>query len=146
MAARKQKSKKRSGANSPPEEIVFFIDRSLGHSQLANSLRALGEVVITHDEKFPSDTPDDVWLKEAGRKGWVVLTHDTRIRYRKMEREALIENNTKAFVLTAKCLRGHEIAEVFVNSIASIKKLVGKYDNSLIATISRSSSVTVKYP
>ncbi len=146
MAAHQRKSKKQLDANSQPDEVIIFIDRSLGHNQLATSLRDLGESVIAHDEKFPADTPDDIWLEAAGKNGWIVLTHDTKIRYRQAERNALIEHNTKAFVLTAKGLRGEEIVDVIIKSITQIKKISQKHNSALIATITRSSKIVIKYP
>ena len=59
-----------------------------------------------HDEYFPSDARDEEWLAEVGRRGWVVLTKDTRIRYRTTELAALMRSGVTAFVLTSGNLRG----------------------------------------
>jgi hypothetical protein len=40
--------------------------------------------------------------------GWVVLTKDSRIRYRSLERDALIRAGVRAFVLTARDMTGHD--------------------------------------
>ena len=36
---------------------------------------------MTHAERFPDGSPDEVWLREAGRHGWLVLSKDAYIRY-----------------------------------------------------------------
>jgi hypothetical protein len=36
-------------------------------------LRVAGATVVAHDECFEPDTPDEDWLAEAGRRGWIVL-------------------------------------------------------------------------
>jgi len=36
--------------------------------------------VIAHDDLFPQDTDDEVWLRHAGERGWIVLTKDEKIR------------------------------------------------------------------
>src|SRR5437899_2965793 len=91
MAADRKISKRPSAASSgsaPPEPIVFFIDRSRGRKIVAQALRDVGATVEIHDDHFPPDAKDEVWLTEVGRRGWVVLTKDDRIRYRLTERTA----------------------------------------------------------
>ena len=63
------------------EPYTFFVDRSLGSGLVPDALRQENERVVVHDEQFgDQDTPDVVWLKEAGARRWVVLTKDARIR------------------------------------------------------------------
>jgi PIN domain nuclease of toxin-antitoxin system len=81
MTASEGTSKKRSGLNlpSPPESLVFFVDRSLGRHVIPDALRASNAQVELHDTHFPEDAQDRVWLAEAGKRGWVVLTKDKRL-------------------------------------------------------------------
>ena len=145
MAARRKKSKKQSDASLQlEEELTFFIDRSLGHKLLAQSLLDNDEKVIVHDDLFAQDTIDEVWLEEAGKKNWIVLTHDTKIRYRKSETDALLAHDVRAFVLTAKKLTGKEIAGVIVKALPRIKKLISKTPAPFIAHITRSGDVKIK--
>ncbi|MEZ5583574.1 MAG: hypothetical protein R3F37_13265 [Candidatus Competibacteraceae bacterium] len=44
-----------------------------------------------HDDHFAQDTPDTEWLAEIGKRGWFVLTHDGRIRYKPNEQEAVFQ-------------------------------------------------------
>jgi hypothetical protein len=44
---------------------------------------------------------DEDWLPVVGSNGWVVLMRDKRIRYRRPERERLMQHGVKAFCLTA---------------------------------------------
>ena len=119
-------SKKPSDANSPapPEPLVFFVDRSIGRKVIPAALRQAGEEVRVHDDLFPQDAKDEDWLTEVGKRGWIVLTKDTRIRYHTIEVNALRAAAVRAFVLTAKGdLSGQEMAEVFVKALPAIKKL-----------------------
>lgn len=91
--------RKPSAASSPPREPpTFFVERSLGKGILVAALRARGLNVVVHDEILPQDALDPVWLRLAGREGWIVLTKDGRIRYREIERTALIESRVRAFI------------------------------------------------
>jgi hypothetical protein len=54
MAANGETSKKPSDANlpSPPEHLIFFIDRSLGRKVVPGALRAAGEEVASTTSIF----------------------------------------------------------------------------------------------
>jgi predicted nuclease of predicted toxin-antitoxin system len=139
-------SKKRSGANSrlkPPKPPVFFIDRSLGKKAVADALRQANLEVHVHDEYFPRDARDEEWLAEVGRRGWVVLTKDTRIRYRAAELAALMRSGVTAFVLTSGNLRGAEMAEIFLKALPAICRLVARYTPPFVASVTKSGSVSL---
>jgi aryl-alcohol dehydrogenase-like predicted oxidoreductase len=100
----------------PPE---FFVDRSLGKS-IVEALRATGLTVHSmadvYGEERAQRLRDEVWLRDAGRKDWIVLTKDDAIRRRPAERDALTDAAVKAFCLTTAQLRGAEQIERFVHN------------------------------
>lgn len=51
------------------------MDRSLGKGVVA-ALTPFHAEVFAHDDLFPQDTDDDVWLEEVGRRGMVALTKE----------------------------------------------------------------------
>ena len=60
-----------------------------------------GLAVEIHDEHFPRDEDDSVWLSAVGERGWVVLTKDQRLRYRPLEIAALRSSGARVFILVA---------------------------------------------
>src|SRR4030095_8597006 len=106
MVANAPKSKKRSVASSlsPPEPVVFFTDENLGRHTVPGALRLAGGQVIAFHERFSSGTIDQVVLPEVGRHGWILLTKDSRIRYRRNEMQALLSWKTRTFVLVSSNL------------------------------------------
>ena len=56
-----------------------------------------GATLHIHDDHFPPDAKDEDWLTEAGQRGWIVLTKDHRIRYRHVERLALMRAGSASF-------------------------------------------------
>ena len=72
-----------------PEQLTFFLDRSLGKEVIAKALRDNGILVEVHDHHFPSDAKDEVWLAEVGSRGWIVLTKDRRFHNRVLEIAAI---------------------------------------------------------
>ncbi|HEX5645583.1 MAG TPA: hypothetical protein VFX56_01320 [Nitrospira sp.] len=143
------KSKKPSGANSPskrPDEPVFFLDRSLGKKRVATALREAGATLHIHDDHFPPDAKDEDWLLEAGRRGWIVLTKDHRIRYRHVERLALMKAGVAAFILTAGDLQGDEMAQIFVKALPRITRFLKNHTKPFIAKLARDGSVSRLFP
>jgi uncharacterized protein with PIN domain len=95
--------KKRSVANlvspKPPEELTFFLDRQLGRYKMAGALRKAGLKVEIHDDHFSQNAQDPEWLTVAGKKNWIVVTRDERIRYRVAEKQAIRRARVRAFVI-----------------------------------------------
>jgi hypothetical protein len=84
-------------------------------------------IVIAHDDVFPQDTDDAVWLAEAGRRRWVVLMKDDRIRYRPGERSMVLSAGVPCFCLNpSKGMTGDEIADALVAALPRILRIVAK--------------------
>jgi predicted nuclease of predicted toxin-antitoxin system len=98
--------------------------------------------VHIHDDHFLPDAKDEEWLTAVGRQGWVVLTKDTRIRYRNLERAALMRAGVGAFVLTAGDLKGDEMAQIFVKALPAISRFLAKHRKPFIAKVTRGGSVS----
>jgi hypothetical protein len=126
MAARRRKSRKRSATkpSGPPEPLVCFIDECLGRYAVPEALRAAGAQVLIHAELFPSGADDETWLRAlADRPELVVLTKDTRIRRRELERRAIEDAGLRVFALSAGNLSGAEQAAAFVRALPRIRTL-----------------------
>jgi predicted nuclease of predicted toxin-antitoxin system len=139
------KSKKPSGANSPSKrpDPVFFLDRSLGKNRVATALRQAGVTIHIHDDHFSPDAKDEDWLAEAGQRGWIVLTKDHRIRYRHVERLALMRAGVAAFILTSGDLQGEEMAQIFVKALPRITRFLKNHSRPFIAKVARDGSVSL---
>lgn len=57
-----------------------------------------------------------MWLDDAGKNDWIVLTKDDAIRRRPAERDALIEAKVRVFCLTSARLRGQDQTRLFVEN------------------------------
>jgi predicted nuclease of predicted toxin-antitoxin system len=129
---------------SPPESEVFFVDRSLGRRVIPNALREAGAKVVLHDDHFRQDEKDQVWLAEAGQRGWIVLTKDKHIRSRALERNALMSARVRAFVLTSRGdLSGPEIGQIFAKALPAMIKLCSTNSGPFLAHVRRDGSVSL---
>jgi len=143
-------SRKRSAASSrsrrpSPAPPPLFIDRSLGKLTIATALRAQGAEVHTHDAHFAQDARDEEWLAEVGRRGWTVITKDTRIRYRQTELTALVAGGVRAFVLTRGDLSGPEMAAILVKALPHLARFSARHEPPFIARIGTAGRVQMIY-
>lgn len=133
-------SKKRSASKSKrqPSRLVFFIDRSLGSRLVPDALRKAGAQVEIHDDHFAQDEEDPVWLDAVGRKGWIVLTRDTRIRRRTIEKRALEAARVRAFVFTRGNVQTSQVAQIFVSYLPRMVEMAERERPPFIALITGS--------
>ncbi len=71
-----------------------------------------------------------------------MLTKDQKIRFRTLERAALMNAGVAAFILTAGGLQGEEMARIFVRVLPTIQKLLAKHPRPFIARITASGAVS----
>jgi hypothetical protein len=116
-------------------ERVYFTDRDLGH-QFPERLRKSGIKVERHDDHFGAQTPDEEWIGEIGRRGWIAVSRDQRIRYSPLGLSVLMTSGTRLFVLVGK-LTADEAAELFIRSRERIEAVLRKERRPFIAKIRR---------
>jgi len=149
MVATRKKSKKLSvvSSNSLPDDLTVFVDCSLGRKIVPEMLRSVGAKVIAHDEVFQQGTKDETWLSEAGKKGWIVLTKDKRIRYRVNEINMLVRAKVGAVVLASRGdLQGKEMGEIFCKALSAIQRLARKEKRPFIANLTKDGLLNKIYP
>lgn len=146
MAANGSGSKKRSDASSKSkrlEPVVFFLDRSLGRKKVVAALMQAGAHAEVHDAHFPINARDEDWLREVGRRGWIVLTKDKKIRHRATELAALYRAGVSAFVLTSGNLSGDGMAAAFARALPRMVRTVQQSSSPFIGTVTKDGSVSV---
>ena len=105
---------------------------------MPDALAGAGVCVEPHGKHFRHDAPDTEWLSEVGRRGWVVLTKDKRIRYNPLEKQALLAAGVRAFFLTCGDMSGPDMAALFVRHLPAIERIARKAPGPVIALVSRS--------
>jgi hypothetical protein len=118
-----------------PRELVFFTDRDLG-SRFPSVLRAAGVRIETHGDHFGPDTQDEKWIGEIGRRGWIAITRDARIRYSPLALRVLMESGEHIFILVGK-LTTADAADTFLRWREKIALTVADEPAPFIAKIRR---------
>ena len=100
-----------------------------------------GAIVERLTKHFPKGTDDQTWLSLAGAKGWVVLTRDKRIRYRRLERLALQAAGVRAFVFTGGNVTLADTAAILAGAMPAIQQICAGKEGSFICHIGRTGKV-----
>jgi hypothetical protein len=132
-----------SAGQKPPSDHTYFLDQCLGRKTVAEALRHYGLHVQVHTDHFPDGTKDEVWLREVGRRRWIVFTKDDQIRWRQPEMEALLTAHVRAFVLTSGELQGPQMAEAFVKAMPRIERILVRIKEPFVAKVMKSGRVEV---
>lgn len=99
--------------------------------------------IAFHDDHFPQGTPDTEWLRDVGRRGWIVLTKDTRIRYRPNEKQALLGAGVRAFAFASGNLSGAQMSDAIVKALPKMLKLLATHRRAFVARITAASDVAI---
>lgn len=76
---------------------MLFFDRNLGRS-IPDALALLRVPAEKHLSHFAHDAPDEDWLPEVGKRGWVVVTRDNLLR-NQMALAAIVDHSVGCFLL-----------------------------------------------
>lgn len=121
---------------------VFFTDRDLGN-RFPEVLRAAGLTVERHDDHFEHKTLDEEWLAEVGRREWVALTHDRRIRYKPNELAAVSRHRVSLLVIVGSApYQDH--AAAFVATLSRIEAFLTRHTPPFIGKVYRPSPSELK--
>ncbi|MCG3134125.1 MAG: hypothetical protein HMLKMBBP_01412 [Planctomycetes bacterium] len=131
---------------TPPDEPTFCIDEALGGRVVSDALGRAGFHVERLIDHHPPGTEDAVWLADIGRRGWIVLTKVTRMRFRPTEQLAIVRHGVRAFALTGGNMRAAEMAAVFLVAMPAMRRLLAKTPHPFVAALTRSGTVALVYP
>ena len=73
------------------------------------------------EPRLPEGTPDTVWLAHAGQRGCSVITRDASIAQNPDERQALIDNDVKCFILPGSSKNAWDLIRSFVTMWEKIR-------------------------
>jgi hypothetical protein len=77
---------------SLPEDFVLYLDENLHNCEpILDALTQHGVKHERHGQHFDPGTEDTAWPAFAGRKGWLLVTKDKKIRYNELEKTAVLQ-------------------------------------------------------
>jgi len=90
--------------------------------------------VRTHAAHFADNAPDEIWLAAVSRHGWIVLTHDAKMRYKTNERDAIMNNRIAMLLIVGRSTHA-DLANSFVRTRAKIERFVSNSAPPYIAKV-----------
>jgi hypothetical protein len=115
--------------------FTYFTDRDLG-KRFAEILRSEGLKVERHVDHFAPETADELWLEAVGKKGWIALTHDRRIRYKPNELGAVMRHRVALLVIVGAAPFS-DLARAFVATLPRVEQFLARQKPPFIAKVYR---------
>jgi hypothetical protein len=124
---------------------TFFLDENhCGNSHLHAVFIAASVPFEKHTDYFPRGIDDTVWIPEVARRGWAVLTADTRIRHNALERYAVKQHRLRFFYFARNDFAGIEMGEILRKALPKMIAIAKDESPPFAASISRNGEVTVR--
>ena len=142
MASSGSTSKKRSGASSPSKPpVAQMLSKTVSRKE-ACATRSAAVATSTSTTTISLPMPRmRTWLTAVGNRGWIVLTKDRRIRYRNLERAALMAANVGAFIRHLwRPSRRRDRAD-FCQALPTIYDCIANHRKPFIAKVARTARV-----
>jgi predicted nuclease of predicted toxin-antitoxin system len=141
MAAKRSRSKRRSGTSAQPD-LPLFLDRALDSDLIYEALAAAGAIVFRHRNCFADNAIDPDWLPVVGHQGWVVLTKDEAMQHNEIEKIAITNSRVRVFILVRGNLSGAEMASVFVKALPAMSRIIQSQEPPFIARVYKDGKVS----
>jgi hypothetical protein len=140
-------SRKRSSTKGlAPHDYTFFVDADLSDPFFHAVLTEAGVRFEKHSDHFAEGADDLDWLTKAGEQGWVVLSHNKKIRKNSAQTERLMQYGVRAFMLMGdarpnppgqRSVFTLELAQNFVRSLPTILRFLRRHEGPWIAKLYR---------
>ena len=143
MPSSKRSATKLSPYEKQLREFTFFLDRNLGSKRVAEALRQAGANVEVHADHFAPDGSDEEWLATCGKRGWIAITLDYRIRYRASERDTLKVYKVRAFLIArAGEMNGEVLSQLLVGKLPKFVALASQTPAPFAYRVTPSGTIT----
>jgi PIN like domain len=146
MGDPKKRSQKRSSgkqAKRPLKNFTLYLDESLDCEEVRNVLSSANIKFRCCSEDFKKGEEDSTILHLAGKHGWAMLTHDTKNRYRELERRNILSYRVRQFIFTAN-LGGHALAQLLVNVYPKMRHFARENGRPFVAVVTKSGDIYLR--
>jgi hypothetical protein len=115
-------------------EFTLYVDESIFSKALLGALAKSGETIRVVGSVVPFGAKDHEWLEIIGKKHWLALTRDQRIRYRTLEKQAVKAYAIGMFTFTGGQATSHQTAERVLAVLPKMKAIAASEPRPFIFT------------
>ena len=147
MGDPKRRSRKRSSgkqANSKPlKNFTLYLDESFDCEEVKTALSSANIKFRIYSEDFKSGEEDPNILPLAGKRGWAMLTCDTKNRYRGLERKSIFRYRVRQFIFSGN-LGGATLAGLLVKVYPKMRTFARENGRPFVAVITKSGDIYLR--
>jgi len=142
MGDPKKRSRKRSTGKQarPLKNFTLYLDQSLDCDEVKASLSANNIKFRVYTEDFSPGADDARILPLVGKRGWAMLTIDSKNRYRELERKSILQYQVRQFIITPN-LGGAALAKLLVDVYPQMRKFSRENGRPFVAVITKSGQI-----
>lgn len=131
--------------------MILFFDRCFG-KRLPQALRDIDLPcsVVGYFDKYQEEhngpaLPDDVWLRDAGKHGWIVVTMDDKWHHELVHSEAIITYQVGCFVLSGSQDPLWKRVKIVLDAFPRIQEIVATDSRPFLYRVDKHGRVTAKH-
>ena len=150
MVDPKQKSKAQSSGNwgkRRPRLLLknptFYLDESLDCREVKQVLDDASIKYKVYSQHFSRSEDDEAILKLAGQRGWLMLTGDSKNRFRDAERRAVLFYKVRLFIFSGN-MGGIPLARLVISLKNKIFQFCREHEPPFIATITTGGKILLR--
>lgn len=147
MGDPKGRSRKRSSGKQadrkPLKNFTLYLDESLDCEEVKTALSTAKIKFRVYSEKFKSGEEDLNILPLVGKRGWAMLTCDSKNRYRELERRTILQYRVRQFVFAAN-LGGATLAGLLVSVYQKMRRFARQNGRPFVAQITKSGDIYLR--
>jgi hypothetical protein len=147
MGDLKKRSRKRSsgkqGKNKPLKNFTLYLDENFDCEEVKTALSSARIKFRVYSEDFSCGEEDPKILPLIGRRGWVMLTHDSKNRYRELERQSILRYRVRQFIFSGN-LGGVALAQLIVDVYRKMRAFARENERPFVAVITKSGDIYLR--
>jgi hypothetical protein len=146
MGDPKKRSQKRSSgkqASKPLKNFTLYLDQSFDCEEVKVALSINKIKFRVYSQDFRPGEDDTSILPLAGRRGWAMLTCDTKNRYRDLERKNIMLYRLRLFIFTAN-LGGATLAQLLVKAYPKMRKFARENGRPFVAVVTKQGDIYLR--
>jgi PIN domain-containing protein len=147
MGDPKGRSRKRSSGKQvksrPLKNFTLYLDESFNCEEVKVALSRANIKFRVYTEDFKGGAEDPNILPLVGKRGWAMLTCDSKNRYRGVEHESILRFRVRLFVFSGN-LGGATLAELLVRVYQKMRTFSREHSRPFVAVTTKSGDIYLR--